>query len=86
MRACQVFQYWDEVEKLVVVRVAEPAADRNGVLWMEYIAGGRVVDDDGLTEVTANLAQVLHVIALMVVTALSEQSVVHNMVNVQLIQ
>lgn len=44
----QVFQNWYQVEQLIVVRVAEPATDRHGVLRVEDVARRRVVDDDGL--------------------------------------
>lgn len=43
---------------------------------MEYIRSGRVVDDDRLSQWAANLAQVLDVVALVVVARLAEQTVV----------
>lgn len=55
LRASQIFKDWDEIEKLVVVSIGEPTADRNGMLRMEYIWGWRIVDNDGLAEVSANL-------------------------------
>ena len=39
--------------------VREPAADGDGVLGMENVRGGRVVDDDGVFEVASNLRKVL---------------------------
>lgn len=39
--------------------IREPAADRNGMLRMEDIRCGRVVDDDGFSEVTTDLGEVL---------------------------
>ena len=56
------------------------------MLRMEDVAGGRVVDDDRLSEIAADLAKVLHVVALVVVAALTEESVVDDAVNVQLVQ
>lgn len=41
------------------MRIREPAADRDGVLGMEDIRRGRIVDDDGFFEVAADLRQVL---------------------------
>lgn len=39
--------------------VGEPAADGDGVLGVEDVRGGRVVDDDGFTEVAADLGEIL---------------------------
>lgn len=66
--------------------IAEPTADRHSVLRVENVAGGRVVDDDGFFQFAADLAQVFDVVSLMVVAALAEQSVVNDVVDVQLIQ
>lgn len=66
--------------------VREPTADWDSMLWVKYIGGWRVVDDDGVFEVPPDLGQIFHVVALMVVAALSKQSVVDHFVNVQLIQ
>lgn len=37
LRACEILQDRDEVEQLVVMCVREPAADRNGMLWMKDV-------------------------------------------------
>ena len=39
--------------------VGEPGADGDGVLRMEYVRGGGVIDDDGLSEVTSDLRKIL---------------------------
>lgn len=39
--------------------VGEPAADGDGVLRVEDVRRGRVVDDDGFAEVAADLGEVL---------------------------
>ena len=39
--------------------VGEPAADGHGMLGMENVGGGRVVNDDGLTQVAADLGEIL---------------------------
>ena len=48
-----------QIEKFVIVSIREPAADWDGVLGVEDVGRRRVVDDDGLFEVSANLRQVL---------------------------
>ena len=68
------------------MRVAEPAADGHGVLWVEDVARRRVVDDDRLPQITSHLAEILDVVALMVVAAFSKQPVVNDVVNVELVQ
>jgi len=67
------------------VGVREPAADRDGVLWVEDVGGGGVVDDDCFAEVAADLGEILDVIALMVITTFSEKPVVHYAVYIKLI-
>ena len=59
----QVLEHGDEVEELVVVGVGEPAADGHGVLRVEDVRGGRVVDYDGLAQVAADLGEVFDVVA-----------------------
>lgn len=86
LRAREVFQHGDEVQKLIVVRVAEPAANRDSVLGVENVARGRIVDDDGLAEVSADLAEVFDIVALVVVAAFAEQPVVDDVVDVELIE
>ena len=48
LRARQILQHRYKVKQLVVVRIAEPAADRHCMLRVEDVAGWRVVDDDRL--------------------------------------
>lgn len=86
MRAREVFEHGDQVEKLIVVCVAEPAADRDGVLRVEDVARRRVVDDDGLPQVTPDLAEIFDVIALMVVATLPEKAMMDHVVDVELIE
>jgi hypothetical protein len=68
------------------VGIREPTADGHGVLWVEDVGGGRVIDDDGVLQVSANLRQVLDVISLVIVAALAEESMVNNLVDVELVQ
>jgi hypothetical protein len=68
------------------VSIREPAADRNSVLRVENIRRRRVVDDDRVLQVAANLRQVLDVVALVVVAAFSKQPVVDNLVDIKLVK
>ena len=68
------------------MRIRKPAADGHGVLGVEDVGGGRVVDDDGILQVTSDLRQVLDVVSLVVVAAFAEQAVVDNLVDVELVQ
>lgn len=56
------------------------------MLRVENVRGGRVVDDDGILQVPSYLRQIFDVVALVIITALTEKSVVHHIVDVELIQ
>ena len=56
------------------------------MLRVEDIACRRVVNDDGLSQIAPDLAKILHIVALVIVTAFSEKPVMHDMMNVQLIE
>ena len=66
--------------------IAEPTANWYRVLWVEDVAGRRVVDDDCLSKISSYLAEILDIVSLVVVAAFSEQSVMNNMMNVELVQ
>lgn len=66
--------------------IRKPTANRDSVLGVEYVGSGRIVDDDRVLQVPSYLRQILHVIALMIVAAVAEKSVVHHVVDVELIQ
>lgn len=68
------------------MRVREPTADGHGMLGVEDVGCGRVINDDGVLEVTSDLRQVLDVVSLVVVAALSEKTVVYHLVYVELIE
>lgn len=68
------------------MRVGEPTANGYGVLRVEYVGRRRVVDDDGVLEVTPDLGEILDVVAAVVVAALSEQSVVDDTMDVELVE
>lgn len=55
----KILENRNEVKQFIVVCVREPAADGNRVLRVEDVGSWRIVDDDGFTEVTANLREVL---------------------------
>ena len=56
------------------------------MLRVKDVRCGRIVDDDGVLEIPTNLGQIFNIVALMIVAALSEKSVVHNIVNIELVQ
>lgn len=66
--------------------IGEPTADGHGVLRVEDVGCGRVVDDDGVFEIAADLGQVLDVVPLVVVTAFTEKPMVDNVVDVKLVE
>jgi hypothetical protein len=86
VRPSEILENGDKIEELIVVRIRKPTADGNCVLWVENVGCWGVVDDDCVFEVTSDLGEVLHIVALVVVTALTEKPMVNNLVNVKLIQ
>lgn len=56
------------------------------MLRVEDVGRGRVVDNDGVLEVAADLRQVLDVVALVVVATLAEEAMVHHLVDIQLVE
>ena len=66
--------------------VGEPAADGNGVLRVEDVGGRGVVDDDGVFELAADLGEIFDIVALVVVAAFAEEAVVHDVVDIQLVE
>lgn len=46
--ASKILKYRYQIEQFVVMGVREPAADWNGVLWVENVRRGRVIDDNGV--------------------------------------
>lgn len=66
--------------------ITEPAANGHRVLWMEDVAGGRIVDDDGFLQVSSHLTQILDIIALVVVAAFPEEPMVDDVVYIQLVE
>lgn len=53
---------------------------------MEDVTGWRVVDDDGVFQITAYYGQVLDVVALVVEARLSEQTVLDDLVDIEHVQ
>lgn len=52
--------------------IGEPTADGYSVLGVENVGCRRVVDDDSVFQVASDLREVLDVVSLVVVAALSE--------------
>lgn len=86
LRASKIFQDGNEIEQFVVVRVTEPTADRDCMLRVEDVTRRAVVNNDRVLEVASDLAEILDVVALMIVAALSEQSMMHHFVYVELVK
>jgi len=86
VRVGQILENGNEIQQLVVVSIREPTADGNGVLGMEDVGCRGVVNDDCLLQVAANLREILDVVPLVVVAALSEEPVVDHLVDVQLVE
>lgn len=82
----QVIQEGAKVGKLGIVRVVEPATDRNRIVRMEDVGRGRVVDDDRIGNVPSQLGKVFDVVALVVVARFTKQTVSDHPVNVQNVQ
>lgn len=56
------------------------------MLRVEDVGGWRVVDNDSVLQVTTNLRQILDIVALVVVAALAEETVVNDLVDVELVE
>jgi hypothetical protein len=82
----EILEHRDQIQEFVVVRVGKPAADGHGMLRVEDVGCGRVVDDDGVFEVSADLGEIFDVVALVVVATLSEEPVMNDLVDVELIE
>lgn len=85
-RCCKIFKNGYQIQKLIVMSVREPTADGDSMLWVENIRGGRVVDDDGVFQVSSDFRKVLDVVAAMVVATLPKKTVMYNAVDIKLIQ
>lgn len=59
LRTGKVFEDRNEVEKLIIVGVREPAADGYRMLGVEYVGRRGVVDDDSVSKFAANLGEIL---------------------------
>jgi hypothetical protein len=58
----KVLKHWYQIQKFVVVSIRKPAADRDRVLRVENVRRGRIVDDDGVLEVSTDLGKILHAV------------------------
>ena len=52
------------------------------MLRVEYVGCWRVVDNNCVLQVAPNLRKIFDVVALVVVTALTEQPMMHNLVDI----
>lgn len=72
-----------KVGQLGVMRVVEPCRDWHGVVRMENVGSGRIVENNAPFHVPTELRKVLDVVALVIVAALSEKSVSHDAIGIQ---
>ena len=66
--------------------IAKPAGDGNSMLGVEDIRGGTVVDNNRITEISPNLREVFHIVSLVVVATLAEETMMDSLMNVELVQ
>jgi hypothetical protein len=64
------------------MRVVEPRGDWHGVVRVEDVRRGRVVQDNRVGNRTAQLRQILDIIPLVIITALAEQSMRDDMMDI----
>ena len=60
LRASKVFKNRYQIEKLIIVSIRKPATDGYRMLGMEDVRRWRIVDDDGLSNVSAYLGKILY--------------------------
>lgn len=64
-----LYQEWDVVEEFSVIHVVVPRDDGQGILRLEEVGDGGVVDDDNVFHTTVQLGQVFDIILLLVKSA-----------------
>jgi hypothetical protein len=82
LRACQVFENWNQVEELVIMSIGEPAANRYGMLGMKDVGSRRIVDDDGFSEISPNLGKIFDIVSLVVITTFTEEAVMNHVMDI----
>lgn len=55
----KILEHGNEIQQFIVMSVREPATDGYRVLRVENVGSWGIVDDDRLTEITANLGEIL---------------------------
>lgn len=68
------------------MRIRKPTADWHSVLGMKDVGRRRIVDNNRILELPSNLREVFDIIALVVVAAFSEETMVYNVVDIKLIE
>ena len=66
--------------------IGKPTADRDSMLGVEDIRCWRVVDNDCFSQITTDLRQVFHIIPLVVIATLAEQTMVYHVVDIELVE
>jgi len=72
-----------DLVQLAIVRIVDERGAVDGILRVEDVRAGRVVDDDALRQVAVQQAQVLDVVALVVDAGLAEQPGADGLVRVE---
>lgn len=70
----QFLKDWDQVQQLSVCHVIKPRLHGHGILWVEDVRGGRVVQNEGFPQVPSQAAEVLDIAALMEHAGLTEEA------------
>jgi hypothetical protein len=68
------------------VGVVEPRGDGDGVVGVEDVGGGGVVEDDGVGDGSAELGEVFDVVALVGIAALAEEAVGDGLVDIEFVK
>lgn len=63
--------------------IIEPGGDWYRMGWVEDITGGRIVYDDSILQIPAQLVQVFYIVSHMIVTRLPEKPMVHDFVYIK---
>lgn len=81
----QLDEHWDQIEQLSVFGVVVPRDDRNSALWLKHVCAWRVVQNDRVLHVSADLAHVFREHSIYVCAVLSKQTHRTVAINIHLI-
>lgn len=58
------FQQWNQMEKIIIRGIIDPALDRNSIVFMKDVAHGAIIQNSHATQIRLNAAQVLDIGAI----------------------